>query len=186
MHIGAIVILADVPIGPAIFIVGCVCAAAARLGQAVGQMLAEGRSHRREEAQKEQASDVRFLGQVLRDEPVRRLPGEPLWQNHRLYESLYDQSEPPRPVPPIQPMISRPLDLGIGPSVRRPQYRPPWENPNWLIDTRPLNLSFGGEDDDIPRTTSQHRIRNGTRLEDPFAEGSANGWTFERGRRRRL
>ena len=109
----------------------------------------------------QESADVRVLGQVRPDqiEPYERMPevrrpGEPLWANHRLYEGL-----------PEQP----------------PQQRP-WQNDRAIEEI--IASMNNVNTPPAQRNVRRQRNQRTSNLEDPFAEGSAEGWTYEGGQRR--
>jgi len=86
--------------------------------------------------------------------PLLRPPGVPLWENHRLYEGLYDL-----------PLRARRIN-GIIPLLREE----PMENIHI-----PINRSS--------EALFNNHLQQRHGLEDPFAEETHRGWTYHGGQR---
>ena len=174
--------------GPAIFIVGIVAAGVYHAIKGIGDTR-EAR-HRREakEQEESESTDVQVLGQVLPQEhnpysyqklPYLRQPGAPLWDNHRLFEDLLNR--PSRHLPPDYFRNLHPPSPGLNTPPVQPFI---WQNDRSLEEImasiRNRNIPSA------PSNTGTQRNHETDGLEDPFADGDVEGWTYENGQRRRI
>lgn len=136
------------------------------------------------EKESQEVSDVHVVGEVLPDELLRPSippyptyrPGEPLWQNHRLFEDL-----PRRQTPELLEDLMRRIQEQTTPTIdiSRLSSSPFWQN-SQPEEVTPLNLTPG-----IPPISNYTNRRSSQRREDPFRGNGTQGWTYSGGSRRR-